>query len=128
MATTEYVVTDADVGFVFPEVDGFLLSLVRSRGPYQNCHQMNWWEQHFVLRDETPRPLFCLDGVVYGKVPLVIGGAKYFVVNCCIGFTGALTLACLPSGSEWEITLSDIYVQPRPPLHGSTAYLCRWGQ
>jgi hypothetical protein len=63
MAVTEYILTDADVGFTFPEVDGFLSSLVRSRGPFQNVHAMNIWERHFVLRDATPRPLYCLDAV-----------------------------------------------------------------
>jgi hypothetical protein len=122
MATTEYVVTDADVGFVFPEVDGFLLSLVRSRGPYQNVHAMNWHERHFVLRDETPRAFFCLDAVNYGNVPLVIGGARFFLTNACIGFTGALNLACVPAGSEWELIISDIAVPTLPPLHPSQSW------
>jgi hypothetical protein len=119
---TEYILTDADVGFTFPERDGFLLSLVRSRGPYQDCHQRNWWERHFVLRDKTPRALWCLDAINFGRVPLRIGGAFYYAVNTCIQFTGALTLACVPSGSEWEVTLSDVYVQPLPSRHPSTAY------
>jgi hypothetical protein len=53
----------------------------------------------------------------YGRVPLTIGGAQFNAVNTCIRFFGALTLACLPAGSEWEVTLSDVYVQPLPPLH-----------
>ena len=33
IATTEYVLTDADIGRAFPEIDGYVLSLVRSRSP-----------------------------------------------------------------------------------------------
>ena len=30
---TEYILDSSHVGFTFPEVDGYILSLVRSRGP-----------------------------------------------------------------------------------------------
>jgi hypothetical protein len=122
MAVTEYILTDADVGFTFPEVDGFLSSLVRSRGPFQNVHAMNIWERHFVLRDATPRPLYCLDAVNFGRIPLRIGGALYFAVNTALRFFGQLRLDCLPRGSEWEVTLSDVYVAPLPQRHPSTTY------
>jgi hypothetical protein len=122
VATTEYIVTDADVGFVFPEKQGFLLSLVRSRGPYQDCYKRNWHERHLLLRDERPSVFFCMDAINYGNVPLVIGGARFFLTNACIGFTGALNLACVPAGSEWELIISDIWVPTLPPLHPSTAY------
>jgi hypothetical protein len=46
----------------------------------------------------------------------MIGGAMYFLINAAIRFYGELKLVSCPLGSEWELTLSDIYVAPRPPI------------
>jgi hypothetical protein len=69
IATTEYKLDDGDVGAVFPEIDGYVLSLVRSRPPNsRGVTSTNWHEKNFVLRDArstrtwfasttlTPRP------------------------------------------------------------------------
>lgn len=123
MTTTEYFLTEADIGFTFPEVDGYMLSLIRSRGPHPKLHEMNWEQRYFRLRElKAPRDLYCIDGVNFGRVPLQIGGALFFAINTCIRFFGALTLAAVPVGSEWEIVLSDIYVAPRPSLHPSRSW------
>ena len=111
---TEFIVTDADVGLGFPSEYSFLVGLVRSRGPAGDCYSRPWMERHFILRDEkSPQNLFCLDATTSGKTPLVIGGALMFIINNCIPFFGALRLVCVPAGSEWEVTLSDVYVAPR---------------
>ena len=123
MTTTEYLLTEAHVGFTFPEVDGYMLSLVRSRGPHPKLHEMNWEQRYFRLREsKSPRDLFCIDAVNCPKTPLVIGGAWYFAINAAIRFFDALTLAAVPPGSEWELTLSDVYVAPLPPLHPTRSW------
>jgi hypothetical protein len=116
MATTEYILTDADVGRAFPEVDGFVLSLVRSRSPNnRGALSPNFHESHFVVRDsQSTQNLFCLDHLC--RTPLMIGGAMYFLINAAIRFYGELKLVSCPLGSEWELTLSDVFVQPRLPL------------
>jgi hypothetical protein len=108
--------TDADVGRAFPEIDGYLLSLVRSRSPNnRGALSPNFHESHFVLRDaQSTRNLFCLDHLC--RTPLIIGGAMYYLINASIRFYGELQLVCVPLGSEWELTLSDVFVQPRLPL------------
>ena len=116
MATTEFIVTEADIGVVFPPEYHFVLSLVRSRPPH-NCHYRMWSEKHFVLRDtKATQNLICI-GIDYGSMPLTIGGAQYFLNNRCIEFYGQLQLLACQFGAEWEITLSDIFVAPRLPLH-----------
>jgi hypothetical protein len=87
IATTEYILTDADVGRAFPEVDD-LLSLVRSRSPnHRGSTSPNWSETHFVLRDsQSTQNLFCLDHLCVA--PLMIGGACYFLNNAAIRFHG----------------------------------------
>ena len=116
MATTEYILDDGDVGAVFPEIDGYVLSLVRSRSPNnRGALSPNWNETHFILRDsQSMRNLFCLDSI--GRTPLMIGGAMYFLINAAIRFFGELQIVSVPLGSEWELTLSDVYVPPRQPL------------
>ena len=129
---TEYLLTEADVGFTFPEQDGFCLSLIRSRGPHPKIHEMNFEQRSFRLRElKAPRDLFSIPADC-SKTPLVIGGALFFVINSAIRYFGALTLAAVPPGSEWELTLSDVYVEPRPSLHPSrtsTGYApnAKWG-
>lgn len=117
IATTEYILDDADVGVAFPEVDGYVLSLVRSRSPSnRGALSPNFHESHFVLRDaRSTQNLFCLNSI--GRTPLMIGGAMYYLINGAIRFFGELTLVSVPLGSEWELTLSDVYVAPRQPIH-----------
>ena len=118
----EYILTEADVGFTFPEQDGFCLSLVRSRGPHPKIHEMNFEQRFFRLREsKSSRDFFCIPADC-PKTPLVIGGAWYFAINAAIRFFDALTLAAVPPGSEWELTLSDVYVAPLPPLFPSRSW------
>ena len=116
IAATEYILTDADVGRTFPEIDGYVLSLVRSRSPSnRGALSPNFHESHFVLRDsQSTQNLFCLDHLCAAR--LVIGGASFFLINAAIPFTGELKLVSCPLGSEWELTLSDVFVAPRPPI------------
>ena len=112
---TEFIVSSADIGVVFPAENQFILSLVRSRAPV-NCHAMMWEQKHFVLRNsKATQNLFCVP-IDLGSMPLTIGGAQYFLNNRCIEFYGDLKLVACPFGSEWEITLSDVWVEPRAPL------------
>jgi hypothetical protein len=61
--------------------EGYLLSLVRSRGPTnRGALSPNFHESHFVLRDaRSTQNLFCLDSI--GSTPLMIGGAMYYLIN-----------------------------------------------
>lgn len=123
MAVTEFIVTDADLGLGFPSEYSFLVGLVRSRDPAGDCFSWPWMERHFILRDEkSPQALFCLDATSSGRTPLVIGGALIFVINNCYQFFGALRLVAVPTGSEWEVSLSDTYVEPRLPRPKSHWY------
>jgi hypothetical protein len=47
----------------------------------------------------------------------LIGGARYWANNAALRYFGELKLVCVPFGSEWEVTLSDVYVPPRQSLH-----------
>ena len=123
MPTTEYIVTASDVGRVFAERNGFLLSLVRSREPSGDCYARPWQERCLTLRDSmSPQALFHLDVTTAGRTPLCIGGAHYHVVNSSIPYFGDLKLVHVPYGSEFEITISDVYVPPRVPIKQAMWY------
>ena len=115
ITTTEYILSDANVGMVFPEIDGYCLSLVRSRGANDRGRSSpNFSECHFVLRNSiSPQNLFCIDS--HCQTPLRIGGAMYFLINAALQFHGELRVVSVPLGSEWELTLSDVFVPPREP-------------
>ena len=115
---TEYIISDQDVGRTFAERDGFLLSLVQSRPPSGDAYARRWEERCFTLRDEmSPQNLFHLDVTTSRPPPLTIGGAYFHLNNAALRYFGALTLVNIPVGSEFEITLSDVYVQPRVSLY-----------
>jgi hypothetical protein len=129
VATTEYILTDADVGRAFPEIDGYLLSLVRSRSSnHRGSTSPNWNETHFILRDsQSTQNLFCLDHLC--SAPLKIGGASFYVINAALQFHGELKLVSCPLGSEWELVLSDVFVPPRMPRSGAqSSGNGMWGQ
>jgi hypothetical protein len=113
---TEFICTEADVGTIFPSECRFLLSLVRSRAPHNN-HYRDWREKHFILRDTwMTQNLFCIP-IDNGRTPLTIGGASYYLNNRCLQIYGDLELVACPWGSEWELTLSDIWVEPRKSFY-----------
>ena len=79
---------------------------------------LNFSECHLVLRDSvSPQNLFCLD--VIARRRSKIGGAMFFLINSALQFHGELRVVSVPLGSEWELTLSDVYVQPRLPIKGA---------
>jgi hypothetical protein len=72
ISTTEYILDESDVGAVFPEVDGYLLSLVRSRGPnHRGSTSPNWNDTHFILRDSP-----CFKGGI-GAIEIIAGCLIY---------------------------------------------------
>ena len=112
---TEFIISHADIGVVFPPENHFILSLVRSRAPV-NCHYEDWPRKHFVLRNsKATQNLFCIPNDL-GSMPLTIGGASFYLNNRCLPIYGELKLVACPVGSEWEVMLSDVWVEPRAPL------------
>ena len=111
---TEYMVSHLDAGASFPEVDGFLLSLIRSRAPEtQAWTSGDRVDRVFELRDDhSPQALFRFD-THYSKTPLCIGGSLFYASNVCLPFSGVLHLVSVPHGAIFEIVLSDVYVPPR---------------
>lgn len=121
IATTNYVITDADVGRVLPITDGFLTNLTMTAPPpvhevpsFDEGKQI-WTAGYFVLRGSgdiatpsasTPRAAAAsLNG--RNRTPTM-------VVNRCIGYRGGLIVVAVPKGSSWTVTLSDAPVVASP--------------
>jgi hypothetical protein len=114
MALTEYTITDADIGRVLPVADGFVVNLKRTKaGPYDppafSEAKQQWTTGRFVLRGSRDfRNLMCIDTQSDGYWASQYGNTASVLNNASVGYRGDLTIVCVPKGSVWEITLSDI--------------------
>jgi hypothetical protein len=65
------------------------------------------------------RDLICLDPQSGGGWASYWGNEALVLRDASLGFRGSLQIICVPKGSTWELTLSDVPVvrQPSTPLH-----------
>lgn len=111
MATTEFQITDADIGRVLTPADGFLVSLVVTTPPpkYEvpewDPGRRCWRTSYFVLRGSDDfRDLYCASPSSWGYV------SKTLVINQSLGYAGDLQIVCVPRGAVFELTLSDVAI------------------
>jgi len=134
MATTSYLITDADVGRVLPITDGFLTNLTMTAPPpvyevpsFDEGKQI-WTAGYFVLRGSGDnRDAVCITPAGGGFAQWQKSNAN-MVVNRCIGFRGGLIVVAVPKGSSWSVTLSDapVVASPTdPPLSSAGARVAR---
>jgi hypothetical protein len=135
IATTNYVITDADVGRVLPITDGFLTNLTMTAPPpvyevpsFDEGKQI-WTAGYFVLRGSGDnRDAVCINPAGGGGFAQWQKSNANMVVNRCIGFRGGLIVVAVPKGSSWSVTLSDapVVASPTdPPLSSAGARVAR---
>jgi hypothetical protein len=111
MATTEFTLTDADVGKIIGPSGGFLVNLSRvSAGPFDppsfDPGKRIWTAGRLVLKGTLDhRDLVCCDSQSGGGVNGL--GYPTLWVNSSIGYHGQLMIVCIPRQSVWALTLSD---------------------
>jgi hypothetical protein len=103
---TDFTITDADVGRVLPITDGFLVSLTMTASPsvYEvpdaNPATQQFKSGYFTLRGT---------GDVRNLYNSLTGHlSKFLIANHSLSYRGDLKVVCVPRGSTWSITLSDI--------------------
>jgi hypothetical protein len=119
MATFDFTLTDADIGTVLPVPNGFLVSLIKTQAPppgagelpQWDAGRMRWKAGRFALKasgDHRCLVSIALTDTIPGKV---------WAQNASIGYTGDLEVQCMPKGSTWSLTLSDVpnVRAPMPP-------------
>ena len=120
MATFDYVLTDADMGRVLTVADGFLVKLRRTKaGPFDPPSFSEATQQftngRFVLRASGEfRNFVCIDAQGVGGWASHYGTTASVLESASIGYRGELVVVCVPKGSVWEISLSDIPYVPPP--------------
>ena len=121
MATFDYQITDANIGDVLPVADGFLVTLTRTKaGPYEVAQwsegKQQWLTGHLVLRGSRDiRDLICIDTQHGGGWASHSNQNDGVLLNRSLPYAGDLQIVCVPRGSTWSITLSDIPYIPPPP-------------
>ena len=105
---TDFTIDDSFIGQTIGPADGgYLVDLKQTRGasryevPSWDEGRMIWRSAYCQLRGALDlRDLVCV-------CPSQSAAWPGYVVNKSIGYRGALTIRCLPIGSEWSLALSD---------------------
>jgi hypothetical protein len=111
---TDFTLTDADMGRVLPVADGFVVNLKRTKaGPFDppsfSAATQQFTTGRFVLRASGEfRNLVCLDTQSDGGWASQYSNTASVLINASVGYRGDLTVVCVPKGSVWQITLSDV--------------------
>jgi hypothetical protein len=110
----DYTLTDADIGTVLPVPNGFLVNLSKTQAgvreePQFSASKQCWIAGYFVLRASGDHQnLFSIGP--FDTIPTNI-----WAQGASIGYRGDLKVVCVPKGSVWSVTLSDVPVD-RPPF------------
>jgi hypothetical protein len=110
MALTSYAINETSVGAALPITDGFLTTPppkyeIAEWDEGRRC----WRRGYFVLRGERDfRDLYCANPSQWGYLSHVL------IQNQSLGYRGNLIVVCVPRGSQFSITLSDVE-NPRAP-------------
>ena len=118
---TDFTITDADIGRVLPITDGYLVNLTRTASTPPGFEIIQWDEGRqrfkagrFVLRGTGDfRDLCCID--TQSGVSMQHGRSDAAWTNANIGYRGGLEVVCVPRGSQWSLTISDIPNQRSAP-------------
>ena len=117
MATFDFVLTEADIGRDLGVPDGYLVNLMRTKRPnpsYQipdyDMGRRRWKSAYFQLRATgESMDTVCMSSQDGG------GGAAHFGAGqatlwegASVPYRGELRVLCVPKGSVWELTLSDV--------------------
>jgi hypothetical protein len=127
MAKFDYTLTDQDVGRVLGPADAYVTDLAMTTPPsghetpdFSTAGQ-HFTSGYFTLRGSGDHQN--LINVSPRSTPTAfswssLGGAA-MVVNGNLRFRGDLIVVCVPKGSEWSITLSDVPNQriTEQPIH-----------
>jgi hypothetical protein len=114
MATFDFTIDETFVGATIGPVDGFVVNLKRTKaGPYDppafSEAKQQWTNGRLVLRGSRDyRNLMCIDTQSDGYWASQYGNTASVLNNASVSYPGELTVVCVPKGSVWEITLSDI--------------------
>ena len=122
MAMFDFVINDQSVGQTIGPADGFLVNLTTPSPKYEvpqwSESKRLWLSAYFVSRGSLDyRDLYCTCSSQNGLPSKIMAQGK------SLGYSGGLIVVCVPKGSAWAVTWSDIpYGRPPPPtLPGGTA-------
>jgi hypothetical protein len=120
MANFDFTVDETNIGQTIGPANGYLVNLTRTQaGPYDpaqwSAAKQQWLTGRFVLRGSGDvKDLVCID-TQHGGGWASHGGLGDIVWGDANIALADLIVACVPRGSAWTVTLSDV-PNPRAPL------------
>ena len=114
MATFDFTIDQTFVGATIGPVDGFVVNLKRTlAGPFDppsfDESRQQFTAGRLVLRASGEfRNLVCIDTQSDGGWASQYSQTASVLSNASVGYRGELMIVCVPKGSVWEISLSDV--------------------
>jgi hypothetical protein len=114
MATTEFQITEANIGEMIGPPDGFIVALSMTTPPIYETPCWNegtqkWLSGDFVLRGSNDfRDFVCIQPHNNGGAFAWYGPNGQMLVNRSESYSGGLMVVAVPKGSVWALTLSDV--------------------
>jgi hypothetical protein len=113
MATFDFTLDETSIGSALDPVDGFLVSLSQTapstdRAEPQWSQSLGRWKTGYcTLKGErdTQALYSCRPGV---WTPQWAGNVRVLISNASFPYAGRLIVQCIPKGSTWSVTLSDV--------------------
>ena len=113
---TDYVLEDGHVGQVISAApNGFVVDISQSQSMQKNDYPQwsetgrHWKTCYFELRgSKSFQDIFAVCPSQSPAPPSTFGGRRYYLVSGSIPFYGDLILLCLPRGSQWQVSISDV--------------------
>jgi hypothetical protein len=132
MALTDYTISDADIGSALDPPNGFLVNLsqtapaVPDGEPQFSASKQVWLTGYFQIRGERDiQAVYCSRSGTW--VPQWIGDQRILISNASFPYAGRLRIICVPKGSAWSVTLSDVPTVRAPSATPGWAPSGMWG-
>jgi hypothetical protein len=127
MATFDFTLSVDDIGAALAPADGYLVNLSQTspssdRSDPQFSAAMQRWKTGYIsLRGERDRQaIYCNRSSVW--TPLWSGDTRILITNQSLDYHGRLVVECVPKGSTWSLTLSDVPIFRAPAERGGGPY------
>lgn len=120
---TDYTLDELSIGSVLPVQNGYVANLARTQAPPPGLNETAQWDEgkqrwtagRLVLRGEGDRrDLFCIDAT-HGGWASFDRDQAFVITGGSFPYRGGLKIICVPRGSEWSLTLSDMPVARQLP-------------
>lgn len=128
MALFDFTITDQNVGELIGPQAGYLVNLAMTTPPARleipswDPGRQRWVSAYLVLRGQHDiRDLVCCNPSIDAGSFQWWGSEGRLLTNSSLFYRGTLVIVCVPRGSVWAVSLSDIPIAPLPRTNSDGA-------